>query len=73
MQGDEAEIAKLTERMKAVLGPFVLRRLKTEVAGALHPAACFGLPTPPCPSLGRPPGKAMAHCKYLDKLVQSSV
>lgn len=36
-QGDEAEIAKLTERMKAVLGPFVLRRLKTEVAGELGP------------------------------------
>ncbi|GAB4819342.1 hypothetical protein N2152v2_006388 [Parachlorella kessleri] len=35
VQGDEAEIAKLTERMKAVLGPFVLRRLKTEVAGQL--------------------------------------
>lgn len=35
VQEDEAEIAKLTERMKAVLGPFVLRRLKTEVAGQL--------------------------------------
>ena len=35
VQGDDAEIAKLTERMKALLGPFVLRRLKTEVAGQL--------------------------------------
>ncbi len=34
-QGDDDEIAKLTERMKALLGPFVLRRLKTEVAGQL--------------------------------------
>ncbi|KAL4427971.1 hypothetical protein ABPG75_002060 [Micractinium tetrahymenae] len=35
LQGDDDEIAKLTERMKALLGPFVLRRLKTEVAGQL--------------------------------------
>jgi SNF2 family DNA or RNA helicase len=34
-QGDDQEIAKLTERMKSLLGPFVLRRLKTEVAGQL--------------------------------------
>ena len=34
-QGDDEEIAKLTERMKQLLGPFVLRRLKTEVAGQL--------------------------------------
>ena len=34
-QGDDGEIAKLTERMKSLLGPFVLRRLKTEVAGQL--------------------------------------
>ncbi len=34
-QGDDDEIAKLTERMKALLGPFVLRRLKQEVAGQL--------------------------------------
>ncbi|KDD72906.1 SNF2 family domain-containing protein, partial [Helicosporidium sp. ATCC 50920] len=35
MLADESEIAKLTARMKALLGPFVLRRLKTEVAGQL--------------------------------------
>lgn len=35
LQGDDEEIAKLTERMKSLLGPFVLRRLKTEVAGQL--------------------------------------
>lgn len=35
IQGDEAEVQKLTERMKKLLGPFVLRRLKTEVAGQL--------------------------------------
>ncbi|PSC69740.1 CHROMATIN REMODELING 19 [Micractinium conductrix] len=35
LQGDDGEIAKLTERMKSLLGPFVLRRLKTEVAGQL--------------------------------------
>ena len=34
-QGDDDEIAKLTERMKSLLGPFVLRRLKAEVAGQL--------------------------------------
>lgn len=34
-QGDDDEIAKLTERMKSLLGPFVLRRLKQEVAGQL--------------------------------------
>lgn len=34
-QGDDEEIAKLTERMKSLLGPFVLRRLKQEVAGQL--------------------------------------
>jgi hypothetical protein len=35
VQGDDGEIAKLTERMKSLLGPFVLRRLKQEVAGQL--------------------------------------
>ena len=30
-----AEVKKLTDRMKQLLGPFVLRRLKTEVAGQL--------------------------------------
>ncbi|KAI3428839.1 hypothetical protein D9Q98_007656 [Chlorella vulgaris] len=35
LQGDDGEIAKLTERMKSLLGPFVLRRLKQEVAGQL--------------------------------------
>lgn len=35
LQGDDSEIAKLTERMKSLLGPFVLRRLKQEVAGQL--------------------------------------
>ena len=31
------EVQRLTERMKAVLGPFVLRRLKSEVASQLTP------------------------------------
>lgn len=35
MVNDEAEVQKLTEKMKQLLGPFVLRRLKTEVAGQL--------------------------------------
>jgi len=35
IQGDEHEVQRLTERMKELLGPFVLRRLKTEVAGQL--------------------------------------
>lgn len=35
IQGDENEVQRLTERMKELLGPFVLRRLKTEVAGQL--------------------------------------
>lgn len=35
IQGDEREVQRLTERMKQLLGPFVLRRLKTEVAGQL--------------------------------------
>lgn len=32
---EETAVQQLTERMKAVLGPFVLRRLKTEVASQL--------------------------------------
>ncbi len=32
---DEEEMQLLTERMKALLGPFVLRRLKSEVASQL--------------------------------------
>lgn len=32
---DDEEVKKLTEKMKRLLGPFVLRRLKTEVAGQL--------------------------------------
>lgn len=32
---DDTEIAKLTARMKSLLGPFVLRRLKTEVKSQL--------------------------------------
>jgi SWI/SNF-related matrix-associated actin-dependent regulator 1 of chromatin subfamily A len=35
LQGDETEVQRLTDRMKQLLGPFVLRRLKTEVAGQL--------------------------------------
>jgi SNF2 family DNA or RNA helicase len=35
LQGDENEVQRLTDRMKQLLGPFVLRRLKTEVAGQL--------------------------------------
>lgn len=35
MVNDEDEVKKLTDRMKQLLGPFVLRRLKTEVAGQL--------------------------------------
>jgi len=35
LQGDEKEVQRLTDRMKQLLGPFVLRRLKTEVAGQL--------------------------------------
>ena len=35
IQGDEREVQRLTDRMKQLLGPFVLRRLKTEVAGQL--------------------------------------
>ena len=35
MQGDEKGLAELTERMKQLLQPFVLRRLKTEVADQL--------------------------------------
>ncbi len=34
LQQEEA-VQRLTERMKAVLGPFVLRRLKSEVASQL--------------------------------------
>ena len=34
MQEEEA-VERLTERMRAVLGPFVLRRLKCEVASQL--------------------------------------
>ncbi len=37
MANDEEEVEKLTDRMKQLLGPFVLRRLKTEVAGQLTP------------------------------------
>ena len=32
---DEEEMHRLAERMKALLGPFVLRRLKSEVASQL--------------------------------------
>ena len=32
---EEEAIERLTERMRAVLGPFVLRRLKSEVASQL--------------------------------------
>ena len=32
---EEGAVERLTERMKAVLGPFVLRRLKSEVASQL--------------------------------------
>jgi SWI/SNF-related matrix-associated actin-dependent regulator 1 of chromatin subfamily A len=35
LAGGEAEVARLTDRMKQLLGPFVLRRLKAEVAGQL--------------------------------------
>ncbi|RMZ56744.1 hypothetical protein APUTEX25_002833, partial [Auxenochlorella protothecoides] len=35
VKDDDAEIAKLTARMKSLLGPFVLRRLKTEVKSQL--------------------------------------
>ena len=35
LQGDDKEVQRLTDRMKQLLGPFVLRRLKTEVAGQL--------------------------------------
>lgn len=35
LQGDDQEVQRLTDRMKQLLGPFVLRRLKTEVAGQL--------------------------------------
>lgn len=35
LQGDDKEVKRLTDRMKMLLGPFVLRRLKTEVAGQL--------------------------------------
>jgi SWI/SNF-related matrix-associated actin-dependent regulator 1 of chromatin subfamily A len=35
LAGNEAEVARLSSRMKQLLGPFVLRRLKTEVAGQL--------------------------------------
>lgn len=34
---DEEEMQRLAERMKALLGPFVLRRLKSEVASQLAP------------------------------------
>ena len=34
---EEAEIDRLAERMKGLLRPFVLRRLKTEVANQLVP------------------------------------
>ena len=66
-QGDEDEIAKLTGRMKALLGPFVLRRLKAEVAGQLTakthrtgartcPAHAHGPPAKPAwPTPPRPP------------------
>ncbi len=37
MANDDGEVEKLTDRMKQLLGPFVLRRLKTEVAGQLTP------------------------------------
>ena len=36
MQGEE-EMEQLTRRMKALLGPFVLRRLKADVASQLAP------------------------------------
>ena len=32
---DEEEVARLAERMRHLLAPFVLRRLKSEVAGQL--------------------------------------
>ncbi len=35
LQGDETQLARLTERMRRLLEPFVLRRQKTEVAGQL--------------------------------------
>jgi SWI/SNF-related matrix-associated actin-dependent regulator of chromatin subfamily A containing DEAD/H box 1 len=35
IQGNESEVRQLTQRMKQLLGPFVLRRMKTEVAGQL--------------------------------------
>ena len=35
MANDEKKVADLTEQMKDMLGPFVMRRLKTEVAGQL--------------------------------------
>lgn len=35
IEGNEDEVHRLTVRMKQLLGPFVLRRLKTEVAGQL--------------------------------------
>ena len=35
MANNDEEAKNLTERMKQLLGPFVLRRLKTEVAGQL--------------------------------------
>ena len=34
---DEEELETLTQRMKMLLGPFVLRRLKADVAGQLSP------------------------------------
>ena len=34
---DEEELETLTQRMKTLLGPFVLRRLKADVAGQLAP------------------------------------
>ncbi len=37
MANNDGEVEKLTDSMKQLLGPFVLRRLKTEVAGQLTP------------------------------------
>lgn len=34
---DEEEMEQLTQRMKTLLGPFVLRRLKADVASQLAP------------------------------------
>ena len=36
-QGDEAQLAHLTERVRGMLEPFMLRRLKSEVASQLTP------------------------------------